>query len=155
MKPYQFNQEFAQQMDREDPLSVFRDEFLFPRVGGKEAIYFCGNSLGLQPRSAKAYIHQELAIWAEKGVDGHFEGDTPWFSIHEKAKPALAEILGAKEQEVVAMNSLTSNLHLLMVSFYQPNSKRFKIITEAGAFPSDMYLLESQVRFHGYDPEEA
>ncbi len=152
---YQFSREFAQEMDRKDPLKEYKDRFIFPKVGEKEAIYFCGNSLGLQPKTVKNYVQKELAQWGGKAVDGHFDGEQPWFNVHERSKKALAHILGAKEHEVVAMNSLTSNLHQLMVSFYQPSGKKFKIITEAGAFPSDMYMLESQVKFHGLSPEEA
>ncbi|MDN3669310.1 kynureninase [Echinicola jeungdonensis] len=152
---YQYSKEFAREMDKKDPLRKFKDRFIFPKVGGREAIYFCGNSLGLQPKAVKEYVQKELVQWGDKAVDGHFDGEQPWFNVHERAKKALAHIIGAREHEVVAMNSLTCNLHQLMVSFYQPTGERFKIITEAGAFPSDMYMLESQVNFHGFSPEEA
>ena len=152
---YDFSEDFARGLDKEDPLKRFKDRFLFPKVNGKDTLYFCGNSLGLQPKNVAAYIQQELGNWAEKGVNGHFEGDDPWFYGRLRSKPALAAIVGASEQEVVAMNSLTANLHFLMVSFYRPTPTRFKIITEADAFPSDQYMLESQVRFHGFEPEEA
>lgn len=151
---YQFTEAFAKEMDSKDPMADFRNEFLFPKVDGKEAIYFCGNSLGLQPKSTAGYIQRELDNWAYLAVDGHFHGEDAWYHIRKKSKPALSEIIGAHEHEVVAMNNLSSNLHFLMVSFYQPNSKKFKIITEAGAFPSDMYMLETQVKFHGLDPDE-
>ncbi|MCS5490914.1 kynureninase [Algoriphagus limi] len=152
---YEFSESFAQKMDTEDPLKDFRNRFLFPKVNGQEAIYFCGNSLGLQPKSVRDYLDRELSNWAELGVDGHFHGEDAWYHIRKKSKPALAEIVGAHEHEVVAMNNLSVNLHLLMVSFYQPTPDRYKIIVETGAFPSDQYMLESQVKFHGYDPAEA
>ncbi|MBW3469359.1 kynureninase [Arthrospiribacter ruber] len=152
---YEFSETFAQSMDAQDPLAGYRKEFLFPKVDGQEAIYFCGNSLGLQPKSAQAYIQKELDNWANLAVDGHFHGEDAWYHVRKKSKPALATIVGAHEHEVVAMNNLSSNLHFLMVSFYRPSPKKFKIITEAGAFPSDMYMLETQVKFHGFDPKEA
>ncbi len=151
---YKFSEDFAKKMDSEDPMKGYRDKFLFPQINGKEAIYFCGNSLGLQPKSVKTYIGKELDNWARLGVDGHFHGEDAWYHIRQKSKPALAEIVGAHTHEVVAMNNLSSNLHFLMVSFYQPTKERNKIIVEAGAFPSDMYMLESQVKFHGLDPDE-
>lgn len=153
--PYEFTESFASKMDQEDPLRRFRDRFHFPIVADQEALYFCGNSLGLQPKSVKEYVHRELDNWANLAVDGHFQGEDAWFFIRQKSKPALAEILGAHEHEVVAMNNLTVNLHLLMVSFYRPTPARYKIIVEAGAFPSDQYMLESQLKFHGLDPREA
>lgn len=151
---FEYSLGFAQKMDEQDPLKSFRSKFFFPKVNGKEAIYFCGNSLGLQPKTTQSYIQKELENWADMAVDGHFHGEDAWYHIRKKSKPALAEIVGAHEHEVVAMNNLTSNLHFLMVSFYKPTAKRFKIITEAGAFPSDMYMLETQVKFHGLDPDE-
>jgi kynureninase len=151
---YQFSEAFALKMDQEDPLSSYRDRFLFPKINGKEAIYFCGNSLGLQPKSVGDYLNKELGNWAELAVDGHFEGEDAWLYVRQKSKPALAEILGSHSHEVVAMNNLTVNLHLLMVSFYQPTKERYKIIIEAGAFPSDQYMLESQVKWHGLNPED-
>lgn len=152
---FEYSLEFARQMDRADPLSKFREYFHFPEIGGKSGIYFCGNSLGLQPKSVKAYIQEELDVWAKRGVEGHFEGKHPWLYARKRSKPALASLLGAKESEVVAMNNLSTNLHLLLVSFYRPTKTKFKILTEAGAFPSDQYILESQARFHGYNPDEA
>ncbi len=151
---YQFSEEFANQMDQNDSLASFREEFIFPQINGKSAIYFCGNSLGLQPKNARAYIDKELQNWGNLAVDGHFEGEDAWMFIRQKSKPALAEIVGAHTHEVVAMNNLTSNLHFLLVSFYQPQGKRNKIICEAGAFPSDQYALESQAKFHGLNPDE-
>lgn len=151
---FEYSLGFAQKMDEKDPLKSFRSKFFFPKVDGKEAIYFCGNSLGLQPKTTQSYIQKELDNWAEMAVDGHFHGEDAWYHIRKKSKPALAELVGAQEHEVVAMNNLTSNLHFLMVSFYQPTVKRFKIITEAGAFPSDMYMLETQVKFHGLNPDK-
>lgn len=152
---YQFTEEFARKMDAEDPINSFRDRFLFPEVNGGKAIYFCGNSLGLQPKSVKSYLEKELDNWAKLGVDGHFQGEDAWYHARQKSKPALAEIMGAHTHEVVAMNNLSSNLHFLMVSFYRPTSERFKIIVDGGAFPSDMYMLETQVKFHGLNPDEA
>jgi kynureninase len=149
---FQYTEAFAKEMDEQDPLSHFRERFHFPKVNGKEAIYFCGNSLGLQPKSVKDYIDRELANWANLAVDGHFHGEDAWYHVRKKSKPALAEIVGAQEHEVVAMNNLSVNLHLLMVSFYQPTDERYKIIVEAGAFPSDQYMLETQIKFHGLDP---
>ena len=151
---FEFSEDFAGRMDREDPLSHFRTQFFFPKVNGQEAIYFCGNSLGLQPKSVSKYIDKELSNWANLAVDGHFHGEDAWYHIRKKSKPALAEILGTHEHEVVAMNNLTVNLHLLMVSFYRPTAKRFKIIIEKGAFPSDQYMLETQVKYHGLNPDD-
>lgn len=151
---YEFSESFARQMDVQDTLSGFRDRFYFPQINGKEAIYFCGNSLGLQPKTVATYINKELDNWAKLGVDGHFYGEDAWYHVRKKSKPALSAIVGAHEHEVVAMNNLSSNLHFLMVSFYRPDQTRYKIITEAGAFPSDMYMLETQVKFHGLDPEK-
>lgn len=152
---YQNNLSFALDMDLNDPLARFRKEFLFPQHQGKNALYFTGNSLGLQPRRAKEYILQELEDWEKFGVEGHFQAKNPWFSYHEPFAKLLAPIVGAQPSEVVAMGTLTNNLHLLMVSFYRPSQQRFKIITEARNFPSDQYALDSQARFHGFDPSEA
>ncbi len=146
---------FAQSMDQQDPLNHLREEFFFPQQNGEPFIYLCGNSLGLQPKIAKKYIDQQLVNWQNLAVEGWFEGDTPWMFFHKALKELMAPIVGASSQEVSPMNTLTVNLHLLMVSFYKPKGKRFKIIMEAGAFPSDQYAIESQVRFHGYDPKDA
>jgi kynureninase len=152
---YQDTLEFANQLDQQDPLRSFRDEFLIPKHNGHDAVYLCGNSLGLQPRSAKKYIHDQLNAWEDNAVEGWFMGNEPWLNYHKQLLSPLASILGAKEAEITVMNSLTVNLHLLMVSFYKPTSKRYKILMEAGAFPSDQYAVESQARFHGFDPKDA
>lgn len=152
---YENSLKFAKALDKKDPLKKFRSKFLFPKHKGKEVIYFTGNSLGLQPRTTSKYIQQELNDWAKFGVEGHFHAKNPWFSYHEILSGPLSKIVGAKRSEVVAMNQLTSNIHFLFVSFYRPVKERYKIICEAKAFPSDQYALESQVKFHGYDPNEA
>lgn len=144
----------AQQLDHEDELSGFRTRFLIPSHHHKPVIYLCGNSLGLQPRKASLYIQEELEDWANLGVEGHFKARRPWFNYHELLSGALANLCGARPSEVVSMNQLTVNLHLLMVSFYRPEGKRCKIICEAKAFPSDQYAMQSQVAFHGYSPDE-
>lgn len=146
---------FARKMDQQDPLRSFRSKFLIPRVNGKASIYFTGNSLGLQPTSAKKFIDEELDDWAKLGVEGHFHAKRPWLYYHKFSKKALSKLVGAKTNEVVAMNQLTVNLHLMMVSFYRPTKTRFKILIEAGAFGSDQYAFESQVKFHGFNPDEA
>ena len=140
--------DFARQTDREDPLKKYRKQFYFPRVNDKPAVYLCGNSLGLQPKTTEVYIRQELEDWQNLGVEGHFHGRRPWFHYHKFFSEKEARLVGAKPSEVVVMNALTTNLHLMMVSFYRPTAKRYKIITEGGAFPSDQYALESQVKFH-------
>lgn len=142
-------------MDSTDALRSFRNRFYFPKLKGKEAIYLTGNSLGLQPKSARAAIEQEMLDWQNLGVEGHFEGKNPWFHYHKFLTEKAAKVVGALPHEVVIMNNLTVNLHLMMVSFYRPTPTRFKIIMEAGAFPSDQYAMESQVKFHGYDPSDA
>lgn len=138
--------------DAADPLRAFRDEFLIPRFGHVEQAYFVGNSLGLQPRGARAHVEEVLDKWAMEAVEGHFTGQAQWMPYHELVGEALAGVVGAQPGEVVAMNSLTANLHFLMVGFYRPTRERPAILMEAGAFPSDRYALESQVRFHGFDP---
>jgi kynureninase len=152
---FEYNLAFAQALDNQDPLKEMRNEYLFPEHSGKPFIYLCGNSLGLQPKVAKEVLQVQLDNWQNHAVEGWFDGDTPWMFYHKALKKLMAPIVGAKATEVCPMNTLTVNLHLLMVSFYQPKGKRFKIIMEAGAFPSDQYAIESQVRFHGYDPKEA
>lgn len=153
---------FARKLDRTDSLKKFRALFHLPKVNGKTAIYFTGNSLGLQPKSTSKFISQELDDWAALGVEGHVHAKRPWLYYHKLMKKGLAALTGAKASEVVAMNHLTVNLHLLMVSFYRPTKTRFKIIAEAGAFSSDQYAFESQVKFHaslpdrqGFDPDKA
>jgi kynureninase len=145
---------FAQRMDEKDPLRAFRDEFLFPQHDGRPVIYFTGNSLGLQPKGAAAALKQELDDWARYGVEGHFQAKMPWYSYHEYFSESLARLVGAKPTEVVAMNGLTTNLHLLLVSFYRPSGKRTKILCEERPFPSDTYAFNSQVEFHGLDPRK-
>jgi kynureninase len=154
MNPYENNLDFARRQDAQDPLRAFREQFFIPPVNGREAIYLCGNSLGLQPRTARAAVEQEFLDWQQLGVEGHFQGTNPWLYYHEYLRDQEAQVVGAQPGEVVVMNSLTTNLHLLLVSFYRPSPGRFKIITEAGAFPSDQYALETQVRFHGLDPDQ-
>jgi len=146
----------ARQMDAADPLRSFRSYFHIPkRKDGSPQIYLCGNSLGLQPKRTKEYIEQELTKWESLGIEGYFEGDRPWLKYHEVLSPLMAEVVGAKPHEVVVMNTLTVNLHLMLTSFYQPVSKRYKILIESDAFPSDIYAAESHIRLHGYDPKDA
>ena len=146
---------FARQLDEQDPLRDLREQFLFPQQNGKPFIYLCGNSLGLQPKTAREVLGKQLDSWENYAVEGWFEGDSPWMFYHKELKELMAPIVGANPAEVCPMHTLTVNLHLLLVSFYRPEGKRFKIIMEAGAFPSDQYALESQVRFHGFDPADA
>lgn len=146
---------FARRQDQQDQLLDFRKKFLYPRKNGRELIYLCGNSLGLQPVSARQVLDDQLANWQHLAVEGWFQGNTPWMFYHRELKNLMAPIVGASAREVCPMNTLTVNLHLLMVSFYRPEKHKFKIIMEAGAFPSDQYAIESQVRFHGLDPREA
>ncbi|MCB9283145.1 MAG: kynureninase [Lewinellaceae bacterium] len=146
---------YARAQDQVDPLRGYRDQFYFPQHNGKDVLYFCGNSLGLQPKGVEKALLDELEQWRTYGVEGHFKGEMPWMYYHKFLARQTAHIAGAKEEEVVVMNTLTTNLHLMMVSFYRPTKERFKIIMEAGAFPSDQYAVESQVRFHGFDPETA
>jgi kynureninase len=145
---------FAKSMDRNDPLKSFRRQFLLPKVNGKTALYFTGNSLGLQPIATKKFINEELSDWATLGVEGHLHSRRPWLYYHKFSKKVLAKLVGAKPIEVVAMNQLTVNLHLMMASFYQPTFTRYKIITEAGAFSSDQYAFESQLKFHHTNPAD-
>lgn len=142
-------------MDRQDPLSSFRKKFIFPKHNGKPAVYLVGNSLGLQPKSTKKFVGEELEDWGRLAVEAHFKGRRPWMYYHKFSKKALAQIVGAQPVEVVAMNQLTVNLHLLMASFYRPTAQRFKIIMEADAFPSDQYAVESQIKYHKLDPRTA
>ncbi|MCG9972278.1 kynureninase [Christiangramia crocea] len=152
---FQNSREFAKDLDKKDKLAKYRNEFIFPKVNGKEVIYFVGNSLGLQPKKAQDYVNAVMKDWAELGVEGHFYAEKPWWDYHERFSEKLAKIVGAESSEVTVMNTLTVNLHLLMVSFYRPTEKRYKIICEEKAFPSDQYMIASQVRFHGFDPSDA
>ena len=151
---YENSAGFSSSMDEQDPLRAWREAFLFPQHQGKNVIYFTGNSLGLQPKAVKKYIEEELEDWATNGVEGHFAARRPWFSYHENLTGATARLVGALPQEVVVTQSLTTNLHLLLVSFYNPLKGKKKIICEKKAFPSDQYALESQVKFYGLDPAE-
>ncbi len=147
--------DWARAQDAADPLRAFRDEFLIPPHEGHDSVYFCGNSLGLQPRAVREAVNAELDYWGELGVEGHFKGRLPWMDYHEFVRDDLAAVIGAQPSEVVAMNTLGVNLHLMMVSFYRPTAERPAILIEAGAFPTDRYAVESQIRFHGFDPASA
>lgn len=148
--------QWARKKDANDPLSSFREQFHFPpEPNGTQPIYFAGHSLGLMPKKAQEFIQIELDSWKTYGVEGHFEGPHPWLPYHENITKSFARLVGAKESEVVAMNTLTVNLHLAMVSFYQPQKEKFKILIEQHAFPSDKYAVDSQARFHGHDPRSA
>ncbi len=155
MSNHQLGLDYAKQQDALDELADYRNQFHIPKdKNGNELIYLTGNSLGLQPKSTKAYINQELEDWANLGVEGHTEAKNPWLPYHEFLTESMAKIVGAKPIEVVVMNTLTANLHFMMVSFYQPTKKRYKILIEADAFPSDKYAVESQLRHHGFDDKE-
>jgi kynureninase len=150
---YKTAEAHALREDAADPLASFRDEFLIPEnADGSQQAYFCGNSLGLQPRATRAAVLDELHDWEKLGVEAHFNGKHPWMPYHEFVRDDLAAVVGAEPHEVVAMNSLTTNLHLMMVSFYRPTAERNAILIENHAFPSDRYAVESQIRFHGFDP---
>ena len=147
---YDASGEFAATMDRSDPLSAYRERFFVPKnATGEDVIYITGNSLGLQPKTAKQYVDQELEDWAKFGVEGHLHAKNPWLPYHEFLTRPMARIIGAQPIETVVMNALTVNLHTLLVSFYRPTAERYKIVIEKGAFPSDRYAVESQIRFHG------
>jgi len=146
---------YAKQCDKDDPLVKYRTEFLFPTDDqGNKLIYLCGNSLGLQPKRTSQYLEKELNDWAKHGVEGHTDAEHPWLPYHELLAENMAKIVGAKTSEVVIMNTLTTNLHLMMVSFYKPTKQRYKIVVESDAFPSDKYAVESQLKFHGIDPKD-
>ena len=149
--------EGAKKLDEEDSLKSFRDLFAIPKIEGTEnnQLYFAGHSLGLMPKTAKTFINEELDEWARLGVEGHFKARHPWLPYHENLTNQMAKIVGGKASEVVVMNTLTVNLHLMMVSFYRPTKKRFKILIENNTFPSDQYAVDSQAKFHGFDPKEA
>ena len=146
---------YAEELDRSSSVASQRDQFLIPKVHGEDSIYFCGNSLGVQPKAARKALETELKDWEELGVEGHFHGTNPWFGYHKFLAKNTAKIVGAKPIEVVVMNNLTVNLHLMMMSFYRPTKERYKIIMEGGAFPSDMYAMESQAKLHGFSYEDA
>jgi kynureninase len=153
---YQANEQFAAALDKDDPIAEFRSHFHIPQTeGGSDCIYFAGNSLGLQPRKTKQYVAEELDDWARLGVEGHWAARKPWLSYHENLTDSTARLVGAKSGEVVVMNTLTTNLHLMMVSFYRPTKTRYKILIESNAFPSDQYAVNSQAKFHGFDPAQA
>jgi kynureninase len=144
---------FARSLDERDPLSSFRDRFHLPkRPDGRPFVYLCGHSLGLQPKAARAVVEQDLDAWAELGVEGHFHGPAPWYTYHEPLREPGARLVGAIPDEVVFMNGLTVNLHLLFATFYRPHGGRFRILTQQPSFPSDLYALQSQARHHGHDP---
>ncbi len=151
---YKNTEEFAKSLDVDDELKDYRNKFYIPvQKNGEEHVYMCGNSLGLQPKRTKEYLNQELEDWATFGVEGHFNAKNPWMPYHEFLTESYSKIVGAKSSEVVAMNTLTVNLHLMMVSFYRPTEKRYKIIVEGDAFPSDIYAVESQIKYHGFTSE--
>lgn len=152
---FENTREFAQKLDSQDTLRKYQDEFIFPEVNNKKVIYFTGNSLGLQPKRTKSYVDEVMADWANLAVEGHFYAEKPWWDYQERFAKPLSKIVGALQSEVTVMNTLTVNLHLLMVSFYRPTATRYKIICEEKAFPSDQYMFQSQVHFHGYKTEDA
>jgi len=153
---YIASRDFAKELDRSDPIKDMKSKFYFPKdKNGDDCIYFCGNSLGLQPKSSRAAVERIMKDWESRGVEGHFEGDEPWVPYHERLTPSMAKIVGAKEEEVILMNSLTVNLHLMMVSFYRPEPNRHKILIEKNAFPSDQYAVKSQIEFHGLSVEDS
>lgn len=156
---FQNTREFAQQLDAQDELKHYRNEFLFPQHNGKNVIYFTGNSLGLQPKRTKKYVEDVMNDWSNMAVEGHFYAEKPWWDYHERFANPLSKLVGAKPSEVTVMNTLTVNLHLLMVSFYRPTKTRYKIICEEKAFPSDQYMFQTQVNFHsrhlGIKPDDA
>ncbi|TVR81520.1 MAG: kynureninase [Chitinophagaceae bacterium] len=148
---FAFEKNFAEEADKKDELKSFREQFYIPKIQQKDALYFCGNSLGLQPKTVDIHLQQELKDWKELGVEGHFEAKNPWFYYHHFLTPGLTELLGAKKSEVAAMNALSVNLHLLMVSFYNPGKNKFKVLTDTPIFPSDRFAIQSQADFHGYE----
>ncbi|MBC7525717.1 MAG: kynureninase [Flavobacterium sp.] len=152
---FQNTLQFAQQLDQKDVLQSYKNEFIFPQHNSKNVIYFTGNSLGLQPKRTKKYVDEVMDDWANLAVEGHFYAQKPWWDYHERFANPLSKIVGAKPSEVTVMNTLTVNLHLLMVSFYKPTKTRYKIICEEKAFPSDQYMFQSQVNFHGYKADDA
>jgi kynureninase len=154
MVEFDFSADFAKKMDSEDKLASYRSQFLFPQHNNKNVLYFTGNSLGLQPKRTQEYLQQELNDWGKYGVEGHFEAKNPWFSYHEILTDQMAELVGATNKEVVAMNGLSVNLHLLLTTFFRPQGKRNKILCEAKAFPSDQYVLETHLKARGLNPDD-
>ena len=155
MSDYQLGLEYAKTQDQSDDLSAYRNQFHIPKdTNGNDLIYFTGNSLGLQPKSTMSYVEEELKAWAELGVEGHTEGKHPWLHYHEFLTENMANIVGANPIEVIVMNTLTANLHFMMVSFYKPTKTKYKIVIEADAFPSDKFAVESQLRHHGFDEKD-
>ncbi len=154
--PFDRSIEHAQSLDQADPLASFRDRFWVPKNADQtDTVYFVGNSLGLQPKNVSELIQEELQKWRELGVRGHFESESPWMPYHEMLAPTMAQIVGARENEVIVMNTLTVNLHLMMATFYRPTEKRHQILIEDHAFPSDFQAVESQIKLHGFDPRES
>lgn len=145
--------EQAQWEDKNDALQHTKKLFYIPQHQGEDVLYFCGNSLGLQPKSVEVALKSELEHWKNAGVEGHFTGEMPWMHYHKFLQPQSAQLVGAAQHEVIVMNTLTVNIHLLLFSFYNPTATRFKIIMEAGAFPSDQYALETHVKQRGFEPE--
>lgn len=152
---FELSRQFAEEQDQSDPLKTHREQFYFPQRNGKDAIYFCGNSLGLQPKKVRPAIEQELNDWQHHAVEGYWSAENPWLYYQQYCSKPLTNIVGASQDELTVMNTLTVNLHLLLMSFYRPTKQRYKILMEAGAFPSDQYAVETQVRLHGLDPEKA
>ncbi|MFQ5628487.1 MAG: kynureninase, partial [bacterium] len=156
MMQFQPTEDFAARLDADDPLAEYREKFFIPKSqDGIECIYFCGNSLGLQPKTTRAYIEQELQDWATLAVEGHFKAKHPWLPYHEYLAEQTARLVGARPIEVVVMNSLTVNLHLMLASFYRPTPSRYKIAIETNAFPSDQYAVKSQLKLRNFDPADA
>lgn len=153
--PNENSLQHARDLDAADPLARFRDQFWIPQHGGQDSVYFVGNSLGLQPKTVAGVLTEELEKWQRLGVRGHFESERPWLPWHELLTPLMAKVVGGLEEEVVVMNSLTTNLHLMMATFYRPTKTRNKILIESHAFPSDFQAVESQIKLHGFDPEES
>ena len=152
-RKFETGRDFAVEMGARDPLAAYRDQFHIPKgPDGADGVYLCGHSLGLQPKTVRGYVERELEDWADLGVEGHFHAQNPWMPYHELLAAPTARLVGALPEEVVVMNSLTVNLHLMLVSFYRPTAARNKILIESNAFPSDQYALQSQIRYHGYDP---
>src|SRR5206468_9095866 len=149
------DEDFARQLDAEDPLRDFRKKFHLPLgPDGGPLIYFAGNSLGLMPKAARTVVERELDVWAKRALDAHHAADTPWYSYHETLREPTARLVGAQANEVICMNSLTVNLHLMMATFYRPTKSRFKILMEEPAFPSDTYAIKTQIMYHGLDPQD-